>query len=84
MNDTIFYTPLTSALIGSRIGNITNWVTDIQNASIGTTTWASTTAMLVEILMWMWVLLRGGNERKVKKRKKEIYVEGSKLEYQTG
>ena len=80
MNDTIRTRYLASTTLGSSIGGSTAWVTNVQSVKLGRTvldlTWASVLAMFIEIWMWGWALLRGGEKRNNVEMKEERYVQG--------
>jgi hypothetical protein len=78
INDTIRTRYLASTTLGSSIGATTAWTTTIQSVKLGKTvlglTWASVLAMFIEMWMWGWALIRGGEKRDKVEMKEERYV----------
>jgi hypothetical protein len=80
INYTIRTRYLASITLGSSIGATTAWTTIIQSVKLGKTvlglTWASVLAMFIEMWMWGWALIRGGEKRNKVEMKEGRYVQG--------
>ena len=80
INYTIRARYLASTTSGSSIGATTAWTTIIRSVKLGKTvlglTWASVLAMFIEMWMWGWALIRGGEKRNKMEMKEGRYVQG--------